>query len=374
MKLACILMVIALILAINPATAQIVYSEADVRSMVNGRVIESYASAEPWSLEHLVDRKGPGQVFDITGSDFEFEYTYSADFVNCAENIPGCSDEFLSASNMVVRFQYSDSTAFVFGSLGPSLFAFRGFAYRTAVDEEDREFLEELGLPADQDSITLALTYDPHLLEMELPLEMGATWSGAADQHLYVLEVGFDLGSLMPISVEVMSEVDGWGQLITPHGSFDALRYSTTTITRTSLFGFEIADTSHSITIVTLDDIQVEISVFEGGVEYVGYRRAVGTTSGETLAELPVSARIRGNYPNPFNPSTTIQFEVDQPGHVRIGVYDLMGREVSVLHEGMMNAGSHETIWDASGFPSGTYIVRLETPAGAKARPIVLLK
>ena len=89
--------------------------------------------------------------------------------------------------------------------------------------------------------------------------------------------------------------------------------------------------------------------------------------------DLPTSFSL-GNYPNPFNPTTTIRFELTERGQTSLVVYDVSGREVRVLHDGDLGSGVHEFRFDADGLPSGTYLYRLTTPSATKAEKMVLLK
>ena len=66
------------------------------------------------------------------------------------------------------------------------------------------------------------------------------------------------------------------------------------------------------------------------------------------------------NYPNPFRHRATIAYRVSAPGHVRLTVYDVLGRELAVLVDERQSAGSHSAKLDASGWPSGVYLYRLE--------------
>jgi hypothetical protein len=86
---------------------------------------------------------------------------------------------------------------------------------------------------------------------------------------------------------------------------------------------------------------------------------------GSTLATL----RLYPNDPNPFNPRTTIRFDLPGAGPVRLVVYDVAGRLIRVLADGELAAGAHEAVWDGrdlSGrfMASGSYLARLE--AGGK--------
>ena len=89
---------------------------------------------------------------------------------------------------------------------------------------------------------------------------------------------------------------------------------------------------------------------------------------------LPRRFALLANYPNPFNPVTTVAFQLDQSMQTRVSVYDVMGRLQRVLTDGMMAAGLHEVPFDARGLTSGTYIIRMDTPDGYQVRKAVLLK
>jgi hypothetical protein len=65
------------------------------------------------------------------------------------------------------------------------------------------------------------------------------------------------------------------------------------------------------------------------------------------------------NYPNPFNPSTTIGYQLPITGNVILTIYDITGREVSTLFNGMIEAGYHGYKWNASAYASGMYIYQL---------------
>ena len=81
-----------------------------------------------------------------------------------------------------------------------------------------------------------------------------------------------------------------------------------------------------------------------------------------------------GNYPNPFNPQTTIHFGLPESAYVKLVVYDVLGRQVRVLVDGIREAGTHEMVFEASRLPSGTYLVRLVTPQGSFVQMMQLVK
>lgn len=90
--------------------------------------------------------------------------------------------------------------------------------------------------------------------------------------------------------------------------------------------------------------------------------------------EVPNSVELRPNYPNPFNPSTNINFFLPEERTVRVGVYNIVGQQVALLLDDVVQQGEHSLVWDASDKPSGIYIVQLETGSRIFTRKITLIK
>jgi len=89
---------------------------------------------------------------------------------------------------------------------------------------------------------------------------------------------------------------------------------------------------------------------------------------------LPEAFSLSPNYPNPFNTNTRFQITIPRESFVRLAIYDLLGREVAVLVEGILRPGIKEIKWEASNMASGIYFYRLETEETAIFRKMVLLK
>ena len=91
--------------------------------------------------------------------------------------------------------------------------------------------------------------------------------------------------------------------------------------------------------------------------------------------ELPTGVTLSANYPNPFNPSTQIQFAMAASGPATLQVFDLLGREVATLFDGIAPAGVSQVTFRADdALSSGMYVYRLVTPASVTSRTMVLLK
>ena len=89
---------------------------------------------------------------------------------------------------------------------------------------------------------------------------------------------------------------------------------------------------------------------------------------------VPTGYALPQNFPNPFNPSTEIKFEIAKTGMTTLKVYDIMGREVSTLVNETMNAGAYTVKFDASHLSSGTYIYVLESGGNRLTNKMILLK
>ncbi len=113
-----------------------------------------------------------------------------------------------------------------------------------------------------------------------------------------------------------------------------------------------------------------------------GARVTVSVTlhvEGTGVEELPVALTLFGNHPNPFNPMTRIAFSLPQPGIVKVSVFDVAGRLVSVLSDAEFDAGRGEIVWDGTdglGEPvaTGVYLYRMEAAGEVRDGKMVLLK
>lgn len=99
----------------------------------------------------------------------------------------------------------------------------------------------------------------------------------------------------------------------------------------------------------------------------------VANENGPT-AELPESIQLLPAYPNPFNPSTTIPFELAHAGEVALTVYDGLGRYVGTLTSGYKSAGRHEVAFEAEDLPSGVYVYQLKANGAVRHGSVTLAR
>jgi hypothetical protein len=136
----------------------------------------------------------------------------------------------------------------------------------------------------------------------------------------------------------------------------------------------------------------VVFRVLTEGDPAIGVERPTGRDAGNGEVDLavgrfdvpdgglvPLATALRGNYPNPFNPMTTIAFDLAKEGRVRIAIYGVDGRLVREVTNGHYAAGRHEEVWDGRdgggrGVASGTYLYVMESAGYRETRRMLLLQ
>jgi hypothetical protein len=158
-------------------------------------------------------------------------------------------------------------------------------------------------------------------------------------------------------------------------------------IARDSLFGQLLQDDS-TIAGTTLTTVplpsrttcfwRVRAKGTAGSSAYCTVQRfSTGTyvgVEGNEEASLPTQYALHQNYPNPFNPATVIAFDVPTTLYVTLSIFDLLGREVAMLVDGLENVGRHEVRWNATDLAGGVYYCRLTAGTYTKTTKLVLLK
>ena len=90
--------------------------------------------------------------------------------------------------------------------------------------------------------------------------------------------------------------------------------------------------------------------------------------------EAQAAFAVAQNAPNPFNPTTTINFTTPASGHVTVDVYNVAGQKVETLVNDIMSAGRHSVVWDASGFSNGVYFYTVKSGDISRTMKMTLLK
>ena len=135
-------------------------------------------------------------------------------------------------------------------------------------------------------------------------------------------------------------------------------------------FGDDLADTRILSLAINTNDFIFGGSSGEGVYKSIGPTGIIAANTGE----IPSAFTLKQNYPNPFNPTTNIKFEIQSLKYVELKMYDVQGREVAVLVNEELQAGTYEYAFDGSGLSSGTYFYTLTAGDFKETKRMVLLK
>ena len=111
--------------------------------------------------------------------------------------------------------------------------------------------------------------------------------------------------------------------------------------------------------------------VRRSGTIYRFFSKSVAAEPGASLGD---AATLRLAGPNPFRSQTALAFRPAASGPVRVAVYDVLGREVAVLHDGPAAASEQTVVFEAAGLPAGAYVVRLEAGGAAQTQKVILVR
>jgi 3',5'-cyclic AMP phosphodiesterase CpdA len=145
--------------------------------------------------------------------------------------------------------------------------------------------------------------------------------------------------------------------------------------------GFEV----EGATLLQVDDsgpaavCYVGVDILPSSTTSVTVTRVITDVAGEGAVPGPVGVDLLPNYPNPFNPTTELRYQLSQSAQVRLAIYDLQGKLVKNVVDQELPAGEHQASWDGKdrtghAMPSGIYVVRLEAAGRVSTQKIVLAR
>ena len=222
--------------------------------------------------------------------------------------------------------------------------------------------------------------YEPQVtLQYLFPIQLGKSSTRRDSTSIFA-------GSY--IIQRIVNTCDAFGSLVTPAGTFQALRTKEISYSETWFSGMLYSkDSSMSLTWFTKEgyfyNVEPKDQHQSSGsqvISSVSYMIPLGFTGvTDQSPGIPAEYTLQQNYPNPFNPSTNIRVSVAQAGHVSLKVYNVLGVEVASLMNEQKEAGTFTVNWNASGLPSGMYLYRLTVTSDKgkvfdQAKKLVLLK
>ena len=148
---------------------------------------------------------------------------------------------------------------------------------------------------------------------------------------------------------------------------------STIELTEKSLAADYVTDGSLTTMIIVAPETN-ELFSASGDFEFVDILAASSENYVDVSMAIPESFALKSAYPNPFNPITTIAYDVPVPSDVKVIIYDLLGRQLTELVNNYVEGGSYIVNWDASEFSSGVYLVRMTADDFISTQKVMLVK
>jgi Secretion system C-terminal sorting domain len=149
---------------------------------------------------------------------------------------------------------------------------------------------------------------------------------------------------------------------------FDSTYHPTTSFTNTNihikLTGIGFYDFLHGQTGIPPNGREIH--------PILSFSLVTGINSGTN--EIPSAFKLNQNFPNPFNPSTNIKFELPKNSIVKLTVFDILGKELTTLVNERLNAGAYSVDWDGTKYPSGVYFCRIETEGFTDTKRMLMIK
>ncbi|MEM8908809.1 MAG: T9SS type A sorting domain-containing protein, partial [Bacteroidota bacterium] len=198
---------------------------------------------------------------------------------------------------------------------------------------------------------TLLQWFSPPSLLVQFPITSTSEWFDSTD---LVQNFG---GMPFTSSINIDSTwVEGWGEVTTPLGTLPALRWFNKSITSTP--GFPFGEVSTSLEFATAQQNgSARINLED---EWAFYEKRTPLDGTTPVQEVPVfHFQLRPNYPNPFQGTTTLVFNLDLPQQVELRVLDLNGKVQQLITNNIFSAGEHQLPWNNTGLSAGHYLLEM---------------
>jgi hypothetical protein len=239
----------------------------------------------------------------------------------------------------------------------------------------------------------LGMTFTPYISQYPLPLTMGRTWSNQVnvDQIYNISGTEYRI----ELHATLNSQVDAWGTMVVPLGSYGALRtrtdvtYDLTVYIRIFFVWIPVVQENGSS--ISYDWRAQNVGLLaglttqntgQGQVWTSTLRRLMNTNTVDAAdpieivaqPEAPANFELYTNHPNPFNAQTAINYQLTTAGYVTLTIHDALGRTVGTLAEGWQEPGIHEVLWTPQNLAAGAYFVQLRAGRQMATQMMLYLK
>lgn len=370
--------------AIHPLTqnqlkAQISLDQSSFTQLLNTTTeITATSYSDPDPVISIIDQTGEDQTWDLTvfANEDSIVTTGTIEFFNSFDGKLGTDFAHFSDANVMAQAEFETSL-----EVNGSTYEVNQiiYSYNSLTENGLVEHGNVSANASSPNSAEITVRNTPAKTVYPFPLTYNTTWN-----YTYTSEVTESGGTPSSMEYSVDAVVDGYGQVLVGDVSVPILRITETETTEMSGFeftsvyvrfiaenGFEVANAS------------VDVDVFSDTNEYERASASIQltlfdnltTVSSEASPDLPQSVKLNQNFPNPFNPTTQISYQLDSPAEVSLTIYSLTGQKVqTLLNSEFKPAGEFSVPFDAGNLASGIYIYRLRAGDQMFTRKMTLLK
>ncbi len=254
--------------------------------------------------------------------------------------------------------------------------------FESGVGRTNYGFYDEVGMPESP-----SVPFNPAIVDFPDDISYQTFFEGST--NFLITTTGVDLD----IDYEFLGFADAYGTIILPDGlgEFDCVQVNYEEQYTFNYLGvpiqysyirsyyYLVEDLGIAAIIISREDENPVPNDFNIANAIARLYDSSKLDTGTSVENAPASFALSGNYPNPFNPKTTICFDLPMSAQVELRVYDTGGHLVDTVLDGPRSAGSHEVVWsgrdqEGRSVPSGVYFYRLDAGPFSQIQKMVLLK
>ena len=260
---------------------------------------------------------------------------------------------------------YERETVINIGAKGKNLFITNYFVYKTS---DGGQSLDPVSLPIEEKNVLSHHFVDSYVFGNSIyvlsnsrgvPKQLFKSHDSGNTWQTVVLPVN-DYISVNGISEDIVFVTGDDGILLESEDGFDSWNKT-------------VIESDTQINDIVFTENKTGYLVTNRSI-YKNTQFSITTSSEEETNEKATYFTLKQNYPNPFNPTTNIQFNLSESSNIELSVFNLLGRKVDVVYNGVKSAGSHTLTFDASNLSGGIYFYELKTDSYTERKKMTLIK